>query len=121
MRDKKKLTQELVGHLPEQFAISSQEAMSLWWHNLRASGGLRLTKYGYETFIKILQLEHYNFNLDPMSMNSRMIVALDRKLQQPWYLISHKQIPRTLVFFGSQEAMLANLYGDIKKFLDNYR
>ena len=29
-------------------------------------------------------------------------------------------MPVKLVFFGSKEAMLANLYGDIDKFLDNY-
>jgi hypothetical protein len=50
-----------------------------------------------------------------------MIIALDRKLQQPWFIIMHKQMPRTLVFFGSKEAMMANLYGNLKKFLDNYR
>jgi hypothetical protein len=25
------------------------------------------------------------------------------------------------VFFGSREAVMVNLYGDLKKFLDNYK
>jgi len=120
VRDKKKLTAELVEHLPDPFKITVQEAIPLWWHNLRAGGGMRLTKIGYETFTKILDLEHYNYNVDPFSINSRMIIALDRKLQHPWFLISHKQMPRTLVFFSSKEAMMVNLYGSLTKFLDNY-
>ena len=120
MRDKKKLTQELVQHLPEPFKITAQEAIPLWWYNLRAGGCMRLTKIGYETFTKILELEHYTYNVEPFQITSRMIVALDRKLQHPWFLVAHKQMPKSIVFFGSKEAMMANLYGDLKKFLDNY-
>jgi len=120
VRDKKKLTAELVEHLPEAFKISVEQAIPLWWHNLRAGGGMRLTREGYETFTKLLNLEHYEYPVQPFTINSRMIIALDRKLQQPWYIIFHKQMPKTLVFFGSKEAMMANLYGDLNKFLDNY-
>ena len=120
VRDKRKLTEELVKHLPEQFKITAEEALAMWWHNLRAGGGMRLTNIGYQTFTKILELERYEYNVKPFDITSRMIIALDRKLQQPWYVIFHKQMPKTLVFFGSKEAMMANLYGDLKRFLDNY-
>ena len=120
MRDKKKLTQELVQHLPEQFKISAEEALPMWWYNLRAGGGMRLTNIGYQTFTKILELEHYEYAVDPHTITSRMIIALDRKLQHPWYVVFHKQMPKALIFFGSKEAMMANLYGDLKKFIDNY-
>ena len=121
MRDKRKLTEELVQHLPEQHKITAQEAIPLWWYNLRAGGGLRLTRIGYETFTKLLDIEHYEYHVKPFDITSRMIIALDRKLQQPWYVIFHKQMPKTLVFFGSKEAMMANLYGDLKKFIDSYQ
>jgi hypothetical protein len=120
VRDKYKLTRELVQHLPDPYKVTEAEALALWWFNLRRNGGLRLTKLGYETFIKQLELEHYNYNVEPFVINSKMVIALDRKLQQPWFIITHKQMPKTLVFFGSKEAMMANLYGDLKKFLDNY-
>ena len=120
VRDKYKLTQELVQHLSDPYKITEAEALATWWFNLRRNGGLRLTKTGYETFTKQLELEHYDYNVEPFSINGRMIIALDRKLQQPWFIVTHKMMPRTLVFFGSKEAMMANLYGDLKKFLDNY-
>jgi hypothetical protein len=120
VRDKYLLTRELIQHLADPYKITEAEALALWWFNLRRSGGLRLTKLGYETFINHLELEHYNYNVEPFTINSKMVIALDRKLQQPWFIITHKQMPKTLVFFGSKEAMMANLYGDLKKFLDNY-
>ena len=120
MRDKKKLTEELVQHLPDPFKITEAEALALWWFNLRRHGGMRLTRIGYEALAHQIELAHYDYNVEPFSINSRMIIALDRKLQQPWFIITHKMMPKTLVFFGSKEAMMANLYGDLKKFLDNY-
>ena len=120
VRDKNKLTEELVQHLPDQYKISVEEALPMWWYNLKAGGGMRLTKIGYETFTKLLELERYEYQVDPFSINSRMIIELDRKLQHPWFLVAHKQMPKSIVFFGSKEAMMANLYGDLKKFLSNY-
>jgi len=120
VRDKKKLTEELIQHLPEQFRQSVEDTIPLWWHNLRAGGGMRLTREGYETFTRLLELEHYEYVVDPHLITSRMIVLLDRKLVYPWYVKFHKQMPKGIVFFGSKEAMMANLYGDLKKFLDSY-
>jgi hypothetical protein len=120
VRDKYLLTKELINHLPDPYKITEEEALALWWLNLRRNGGLRLTKIGYEALCKHIKLEHYNYNVEPFSINSKMVIALDRKLQHPWFIIFHKQMPRTLVFFGSKEAMMVNLYGDLKKFLDNY-
>jgi hypothetical protein len=120
VRDKRKLTEELVQHLPEQFKISIDDAIVQWWYNLRAGGGLRLTDQGYKTFTQLLNIEQYKYTVDPFAINSRTIVKLDRRLQQPWYLVVDKKMPKALVFFGSKEAMMANLYGDLQKFLDNY-
>jgi hypothetical protein len=120
VRDKYKLTKELIQHLPDPYKVTEAEALALWWFNLRRNGGLRLTKMGYEALAKHIELEHYDYNVEPFVINSKMIIALDRKLQQPWYIYTVKMMPRTLVFFGSKEAMMANLYGDLKKFLDNY-
>ena len=95
--------------------------MRTWWFNLRSSGGMRLTTAGYQTFCKELDLEHYSFNIDnPLEFNQHMILDMDRKLQMPYYINAVKGIPKRVIFFGSREAMVTNLYGDLKKFLDNY-
>jgi len=119
VRDKHKLTQELLAQLPDT-DISISTAYGAWWHNIRLRGGMRLTPIGYDVLRYKLKVQCYEYNLDPLKINSRTIIALDRKLQEPYYIKTVKMIPVKLVFFGSKEAMLANLYGDIDKFLDNY-
>ena len=120
MRDKKKLTDTLVQQLNPELGITVEHAYNTWWHNLRKGGGMRLTNAGAEIFLKQLKLEHYKFKLDPFELNSKLVIAMDRRLQQPYYIVTKKMMPIELIFFGSKEAMMANLYGDLKKFLDNY-
>lgn len=120
MRDKFKLTNELVKLLPEPFQVTEAEALATWWKNLKRTGGMRLTKLGYSVFSEQLELEHYEYKVEPFEVDNRLIIQLDRKLQDPWYIKTNKSMPTSIVFFGSQEAMMTNLYGDLKRFLSNY-
>ncbi len=121
MRNKRKLTEELVRQLDTDLGITVKQAMHTWWFNLRSTGGMRLTSTGYHTFCEELDIEHYSFNIDdPTDFNQRMILAMDRKLQTPYYIHAVKGIPKKIIFFGSKEAVMVNLYGDLKKYLDNY-
>ncbi len=120
MRDKKKLTKTLVAQLDAELGIDFEWAYKHWWYNLRNNGGMRLTSIGFESFVNSLKIEHYTFDLKLGDLDSRLIVQLDRRLQTPYYIKAKKMIPVQLIFFGSKEAVLANLYGNLKKFLDNY-
>lgn len=122
MRDKLRLTQELVAQLPPDREITVDQAMRTWWFNLRKNGGMRLTAAGFVALDKDLDLEHYEYPVaDPMSFNQHTILDLDRKMQTPYYIHAVKGIPKLIVFFGSREAVMVNLYGNLKKFLDNYK
>lgn len=82
---------------------------------------MRLTKHGYDAFVKELELEFYEFDIPPKAkFTYGTILALDNRLQSPYYLCRDKGRFVKIVFFGSKEAVLVNLYGDIAKFLDNY-
>lgn len=121
MRDKRKLTQELVALLPDTHGVSFDSAMRSWWFNLRKNGGMRLTGAGFVAFTRDLDLEFYEYQIkDPLNFNQQIILNLDRKLQTPYYIHAIKGIPKKIIFFGSKEAVIVNLYGDLKLFLDNY-
>ena len=121
VRDKKKITDELVKQLDPDSGITVKQAMSTWWFNRRKNGGMRLTGPGYTVFTEQLELARYEFAItDPHQFNQHVILALDRKIQMPYYISATKGIPKKIVFFGSQEAVMVNLYGDLQKFLDNY-
>ena len=83
---------------------------------------MRLTTVGYKTFVTSLDLEHYAYPIDdPVLFTQQTVLTLDRKMQMPYYIDSVKGIPKQIVFFGSQEAVMVNLYGNLQQFLDNYR
>ena len=122
MRDKKKLTQELIDLLPEDERTSVSAVMPAWWVNLRRNGGMRLTAMGYQAFVEQLDLENYSYSIDnPMLFNQQTILKLDRKMQMPYYIHAVKGIPKRIIFFGSKEAVMVNLYGNLQQFLDNYQ
>ena len=122
MRDKRKLTQELIDLLPEEERTNVSAVMPAWWFNLRRNGGMRLTALGYQTFVEKLDLENYSYAIDnPMLFNQQTILKLDRKMQMPYYIHAVKGIPKRIIFFGSKEAVMVNLYGNLQQFLDNYQ
>ena len=120
MRDKLKLVETLIAALPNGHEETADRAMKLWWYNIRGTGGLRLTDIGYFVLKNMLDIESYDMDVDLDTFDRNMLLQLDRKLQMPYYIHVVKGVPKKIVFFGSQEAMLANLYGALDKFLSNY-
>ena len=121
VRNKRQLTKELIDLLPEEQRISVASAIPSWWYNIRRNGGMRLTALGYQTFVDQLELEHYAHSIDdPLLFNQQTILKLDRKMQMPYFIEAKKGIPKRIVFFGSKEAVMVNLYGNLQQFLDNY-
>ena len=122
MRDKTRLTQDLIDLLPNEQRISVASALPAWWFNLRRTGGMRLTSLGYHIFVEDLKLEHYSYVIDdPLHFTQQTILSLDRKMQMPYYIHAVKGIPKQIVLFGSREAVMVNLYGNLQQFLDNYQ
>jgi hypothetical protein len=122
VRNKLKLTEQLVAQLPAQFTTTVEVARTSWWFNIRPGGGLRLTALGYKVLSEHLELKFYPYKIpDEMLFTQQTILDLDRKLQNPYYVVTKKSFPVDIVFFSSKEAMLLNLYGNLEKFLDNYQ
>jgi hypothetical protein len=117
VRDKVKLTEALVAELPEDFAESVSVALRTWWSNIRRSGGMRLTDHGFYVLDRVLGIAHYGIDIKPTMASQRIVLTLDRKLQTPYYVEIDKRIPVRLHMFGSKEAMTAQLFGDLEKFL----
>jgi hypothetical protein len=114
---KHKLTLRLIELLPEDHRITLEEAMVLWYTNIRNNGGFRLTQNGYQA-LKILALESWSVPLTDIkiTMDKNLLLALDRKLTWP-YFIDYKK--KEIVFYSSKEAVMATMYGSIKNWLDN--
>jgi len=80
---------------------------------------MRLSRRGYDIFVKQLKIEHYDYVVQSdTKFTPGVILALDRRLQTPYYVAREKGRYK-LVFFGSREAVLINLYGDLENFLNS--
>jgi len=120
VRDKIELTRQLVEKLPPG-SWTVDQARITWWYNFRENGGMRLTKQGHDAFVDELDIEYYEFTIpEKTKFNQRTILELDRRLQMPYYIKRERHRVAKLIFFGSREAVLVNLYGDLEKFLNNY-
>jgi hypothetical protein len=116
MRNKLELTKTILAQIPNGHPYSAEDAMKLWWMNIRSTGGLRLTTIGYQVLLT-LDLESWKIDItDPRKINKKVILELDHKLQYPYFLDAKK---RQLILFSSREAMMATLYGDLEAWLKN--
>jgi hypothetical protein len=118
MRDKQAITQALIRQYPESQRPGLEWAMKTWWRNMKPQGGMRLSIHGFMAMQR-MQVEHYNFMIDLDQVRPKLLVMLDQRLQDPYYLQVDKREP-CVKFYGSKEAFMANLYGDLEKFLENY-
>ena len=116
MINKITLTAELIHHYPD--APPLEEAMSTWWLNRREDGGLRLTDVGYMVFDRNLELDSYTFELPEKFLTARNLLALDRHMTCPYYMVNNRKHNK-IVMFGSKEAMMATLHGDIQRFINS--
>jgi len=113
MQNKQQLTQQLLNQLPSDDRPSFEWALKSWWQDYRDDGGLRLSISGYDTF-RFLSIEQYEFDF-PKVLSPSLLMTLNRKLDCPYYLKAGKT-PK-LIIFGSQQAIMYAMYGDLEKFL----
>lgn len=115
MLNKISFTQRLIDQLDVDIKPTLDEAMQEWWKNPDKDAGLRLTTEGFFVFDS-LKIDHYEFDV-PASMPTipGRLLTLDRKLTCPYYIFLGKK-PK-LLLFGSKEATMYSLYGNIDKFL----
>ena len=99
----------------ERASMDLKTALHSWWYNTREKGGMRLTSAGFK-LLKELKFEYWDYVLPEnfARKNKRIILGLDRKLHFPYYYGRKR-----LSFFGSQEAMMANLTGNLEQWLNN--
>lgn len=120
---REELTKVLVEQLG-QSAWTEKEANKRWWVNLRKNGGYRLTDTGYIVLKDVLEIETYSCNISfklPWANWLALLLSLERKLKSPYYIKSENGSFNSIELFGSKEAMMLTLYGDLIKYLNSIK
>lgn len=113
MTPREHLTRRVLEQLPSEHQTSFDQAWHTWWMNPRARGGFRLSRVGFAIMTDVLELEHWRIDVPRLSLNN--VLELDQKLETPYYI---DQKARDLVLFGSRDAVMANLYGDVVRWIN---
>ena len=111
MSPKSKLTKTLYSHLSNP-PYTEQEAMIMWWANIKATGGFKLTKFGFEVFKKELDLESHTLEVNPTEVTTKFLLNLDKKITTPYYLEKKR-----IHLFGTADAVNAIMHGSISQYL----
>lgn len=115
MLNKADYTRTILDQVPKQVRLEFDHAMQAWWYDIRPDAGLRLTMSGFKVF-KDLGIVHYEFDVPATVLaKPRQLIVLNKKLTCPYFLSIGKK-PK-IILFGSKEATVYSLYGDISKFV----
>jgi len=101
---------------------SEELALMTWWSNIQDTGGMGLTNEGFRIFTEVLDQEHYDWEFpDNKMLGNRIVLALDRKMEFPYYIRQPKgkRTPGKIFLFGERDAVIINLCGDLTKFVEN--
>ena len=116
MLNKAEYTQKLLEQVPESARLEFDYAMQSWWYDIRPESGLRLTVAGFKAF-KELGIVHYEFSVPaPVLAKPKQLITLNKKMTCPYYLTIGKDAK--IILFGSKEATVYSLFGDINKFVN---
>jgi hypothetical protein len=122
---KQRIVKAILEQLPEDKKILFENAMKVWWLNIRNDGGLRLSDVGVRAFIDA-DIEFFTFPFDPTRVIdldtsfTTFMLDLNSKLPCPYYIgVESKNKNPYIKIFDSKVAMMINLYGDIHDYLKN--
>jgi hypothetical protein len=63
-----------------------------------------------------LELSSYSFELPEKLLTPKNLLAMDRRMTCPYYMVNNRKLNK-IVMFGSREAMMATLHGDMQRFI----
>jgi len=113
------ITNEMINTFAKHSKPDLQTAFNKWWMNTRTNGGLRLTPAGYKV-LDSMDYESYIFKVENL-MTSRNITLMDKRFQAPYFINKLANKKCNLILFGSEDAVMLNLYGgDFKSFINSY-
>ena len=117
MSYKHDLSNKLIDLLPADYQLTLDQALSQWWVSKHNSRGYRLTEKGCDIFVNVLDLEYYQFSINSFSITPKLLLALSSKINCPYYLEKSKNKWENIWLFGSKDAMMITLWGDLERFL----
>jgi len=107
------ITQIIIDLMDPDDREDLDQALRTWYRNIRAGGGFRLTDIGHQA-LQRAGIQSWRLDIKFRDITRAGILALDRQMKWPYYIDTRN---RRLIMFGSSEAMMLTLYGDVNRYL----
>lgn len=95
--------------------LDPKETTKRWFWDIRRSGGLRLTSGGLAA-MREAGIRSWAVPLDHRVITKRTILEMNRRIDWPYYISAR---PPELILFSDSDAVMANLYGDVAKWVNS--
>lgn len=101
-----------------EFAVPAQITLPRqFWYDPRDTTGLRLTEQAFDILTQ-QTISCHDFTVDKdLLRRPANLLRLDRFLQWPYYILMRGK--PTLFLFSERDALMANLYGDVERFINS--
>lgn len=125
--NKQIITEAVLKQIPNS-DLPADKALFEWWMTGR-NDGLRLTDIGDLNF-RLAEIEFYDFNLledikkNPSQEWNIFLLECNKKIKCPYYLSVNKQDGQKMPyirFYDSKIAMMVQLYGSMKEYLNSIK
>ena len=123
---KDQILKVVLSQLPEHVRLNLEEASKHWFVDFRKEGGLRLSDAGDLAF-RTADLEYFDFPFTVKDLPdglSNGLIRLSKKMKCPYYLGTKKvdgKISGFVRIYDSRIAMMINLYGSFKSYIDSLK
>lgn len=115
MHTKQQFTTIVLDLLGSRTGFDFDSAMLRWWQDNRDHSGMRLTDSGHEQF-RAAGLESWHYALESFVPAPSALLTFNQWLTMPYHLHLGRKNPR-ITFYGSREAAMFALYGDVTRFV----
>jgi hypothetical protein len=95
--------------------LDPEQVERSWFCDVRRNGGWRLTDQGLAAFDSA-GIQRWRVPLGETSLDRRLILEMNRRIRWPYYLSVR---PYEIWLFSDQDAVMAQLYGDIRAWVTN--
>ena len=113
MPNRHEIVATILDHINLDLTVAQAE--KIWFYDVRRTGGLRLTKLGFE-ILKQHHFQSWSVPIDFKTINKNNILAMNRRIIWPYYISSK---PQALILFSDRDAVSAYLHGDVIKWVES--
>lgn len=123
------MTEAVLAELPTKQRPSLEDALKIWWLNIRQQGGFRLSDHGDAAF-QLAEIEYNNYEYSTTNIDrnknvkpawTKIVLDIDQILNVPYYFYRGDKKQIMIRVYDSKTSMLVSLYGSFEEYIESVK